>query len=133
MKRFLASAGNRLAHTVRQTTVSDTPSTIQCEPRKFSPFIDKSTKKMVVPLDTKCQGKPNVYLIGERSDGSPEYALLDNVGDGKIDAKIIFSFQPNVDLWIVYGQRDGVPTAFGYDYGGKGKPDRIVAVNAAHH
>jgi hypothetical protein len=58
--------------------------------------------------------------------------LWDRVGDGKIDFKIVYKFASDVDLWIVYGGRDGIPTFFGYDYGRKGKPDRWVPVNPPH-
>jgi hypothetical protein len=34
-------------------------------------------------------------------------------------------------LWIFYGQRDGVPTAYGYEYNGTGRPGRFVAVDSA--
>jgi hypothetical protein len=58
--------------------------------------------------------------------------LWDRIGDGKIDFKIVYKFASDVDLWIVYGRRDGIPTLFGYDYGRKGKPDRWVPVNPPH-
>jgi hypothetical protein len=43
---------------------------------------------------------------------------------------VIFAFDGKADLWIFYAKRNGVPTAFGYDYEGKGKPDLVVAVSA---
>jgi hypothetical protein len=69
-------------------------------------------------------------VVSEGSDKPPEFALIDNVGDGNFDIKIIFSFNGKDDLWIFYGKRDGVPTAFGYDYAGKGNPALIVHVSA---
>ena len=85
---------------------------------------------MVTPIDTLCRGRPNLYLIGARAENPPEFALIDDLGDGKFDAKIIFKFNGKTDLWIFYGNRDGVPTAFGYDYQRKGTPDLVVPVNA---
>jgi hypothetical protein len=69
-------------------------------------------------------------LIGERADKLPEFGLIDDLGDGKFDVKVIFAFNGKTDLWIFYAKRDGVPTAFGYDYEGKGEPDLVVALSA---
>jgi len=84
----------------------------------------------VTPWDTDCLGRPNLYLFSTRAETPPEFALIDDLGDGKVDAKIIFKFNGKDDLWIFYGNRDGVPTAFGYDYQHKGTPDLVVPVNA---
>ena len=131
VKRFLSSGGNRLAKLVPDANQRFKPEKAEgCEPRKFDAFIDQKTKKLVIPIDTMCRGKPNLYLVGQREDQPPEFALIDDVGDGKFDVKIIFNFDGKADLWIFYGKRDGIPTAFGYDYQKKGKPDLVVAVTA---
>jgi hypothetical protein len=85
----------------------------------------------VVPVDTLCRGRPNLYLVGPAEDKPAEMAFIDDQGDGKFDVKIVFAFDGKTNLWIFYSRRDGVPTAFGYEYGNKGKPDLVVAVNAA--
>jgi hypothetical protein len=92
--------------------------------------VDQKTQKWVTPIDTECSGKPNLYLVSNQEGAPPEYALLDQVGDGKIDVKIIYKFDGKADLWIFYGRRDGTPTAFGYDYG-SGKLERVIPLNAA--
>jgi hypothetical protein len=129
VKRFLEMPGNREG---KKRKAESSPSPAPQNPckahRQFPSFIDSITKKQVVPLDTLCLGRPNVWRVGE----PPEYLLWDHVGDGKIDIKIVYKFAPDVDLWIAYGSRDEVPTMFGYDYGRKGKPDRWVPVNPAH-
>jgi S1-C subfamily serine protease len=131
VKRFLSSGGNRLAETAPESNRRNKPQKAEgCEPHQFESFIDQKTKKLVIPIDTICRGKPNLYLVGERADQSPEFALIDDVGDGKFDIKIIFAFDGRADLWIYYAKRDGVPTAFGYDYERKGRPDLVVAVSA---
>jgi hypothetical protein len=131
VKRFLSSGGNRLAESAPESNRRNKPQQADgCAPHQFESFIDQKTKKLVIPIDTICRGKPNLYLVGERADQSPEFALIDDVGDGKFDIKIIFAFDGKADLWIFYAKRDGVPTAFGYDYERKGKPDLVVAVPA---
>jgi len=129
IKRFLGTSTSRVAE--RMNTVTAPPpqrATAPCEPRAYASFTDPSSGKLVVPVDTECRGFPGVYFVGKRPGGLAEYALIDRIGDRKIDIKIIFGFEAGVDLWIIYGKRDGVPTAFGYDYGGKGKPDQFIAV-----
>jgi S1-C subfamily serine protease len=131
VKRFLSAGGNRLAQLAPDTNRTHKPPSPEgCESRRYQSFIDQKTKKVVTPIDTKCSGRPNLYIVGERADKSPEYALVDNVGDGKFDAKVVFAFDGKADLWIFYAKRNGVPTAFGYDHEGKGKPDLVVAVSA---
>jgi S1-C subfamily serine protease len=131
VKRFLSSGGNRLATLTPDSNQRYKPEKAEgCEPRRFDSFIDQKTKKLVIPIDTMCRGKPNLYLVGQQEDQPPEFALIDDVGDGKFDVKILFAFDGKADLWIFYGNRDGVPTAFGYDYQRKGKPDLVVAVSA---
>jgi S1-C subfamily serine protease len=131
VKRFLEMPGNREGKKRKEASNPSPPPAPQnsCKgQRQFPSFIDSITKKQVVPFDTLCLGRPNVWRVGE----PPEYLLWDYVGDGKIDIKIVYKFAPDVDLWIGYGSRDEVPTMFGYDYGRKGKPDRWVPVNPAH-
>ena len=53
------------------------------------------------------------------------------MGDKKVDIKIVFNFTGKTDFWIFCANRGGKPSAFGYDHGGKGKPDRVVAISAA--
>jgi len=130
IKRFLRTSASRVAENSTDVSLRPPEHVSTCEPRAFASFTDASIRKKVVPLDTQCRGYPNLYLIGERPGGSAEYALIDRIGDGKIDIRIIFGFGSGVDLWVVYGRRDGVPTAFGYDHGGKGKPDQFIAVVA---
>jgi hypothetical protein len=132
MKRFLAAGANRsaeLAHEANRAYEPQRPA--NCEPRQVGSFVDQKTTKLVKAIDTACQGRANLYLISEGPDKPSEFALIDDVGDGNFDIKIIFSFNGKDDLWIFYGKRDGIPTAFGYDYGGKGKPALIVRVSAA--
>ena len=124
IKRFLEMRGNRGA--IKQVLPPDPPS--GCKERQFPQFVDAKTKKLVTPSDTLCRGRPNVWVIGN----PPEYLLFDRAGDGKIDIKVVYKFAQDVDLWIVYGMRDGIPTMFGYDYGREGKPDRWVAVAPPH-
>jgi len=129
VKRFLEMPGNREGKKRKEESKSSPASQNPCKDhRQFPSFIDSITKKQVVPFDTLCLGRPNVWRVGE----PPEYLLWDYVGDGKIDIKIVYKFAADVDLWIAYGSRDEVPTMFGYDYGRKGKPDRWVPVNPAH-
>jgi S1-C subfamily serine protease len=131
VKQFLSSGGNRTSQLTPDSNIRHkSPRDEGCKPRRYDSFIDEKTKKMVIPVDTLCHGKPDLYLIGERGDKPPEFALVDEIGDGRFDTKIIFGFDGKTDLWIFYGKRDGVPTAFGYDYEGKGTPDLVVAVNA---
>jgi S1-C subfamily serine protease len=103
----------------------------KCEMRQYPTFPDPASKKTVQPVDTQCRGWPDLYIVGQRPDGRPEYALVDTMGDKKVDIKIVFNFTGKTDLWIFYANRDSKPTAFGYDYDGKGKPDRVVAISAA--
>jgi hypothetical protein len=129
VKRFLSMPGNREGKKRKEESNPSPPPPNPCKGhRQFPSFIDSITKKQVVPFDTLCLGRPNVWRVGE----PPEYLLWDYVGDGKIDIKIVYKFAPDVDLWIAYGSRDEVPTMFGYDYGRKGKPERWVPVNPAH-
>jgi hypothetical protein len=125
IKRFVEMRGNRLAQTQPPPPPEAPPG---CKQREFSPFIDAKTNKHVRPLDVLCRGRANMWLVGD----PPEYAIVDRVGDGKIDLKILLKFGPDVDLWIVYEGRDGIPTMYGYDYGREGKPDRWVAVASPH-
>ena len=125
--QFLARPGNREGTT--QVSNPPPPRESLCkDQRQFPSFIDAVSKKKVLPIDTLCLGHPNAWRVGEPA----EYVLWDRVGDGKIDFKIVYKFASDVDLWIVYGGRDGIPTLFGYDYGRKGKPDRWVPVNPPH-
>ena len=128
VKRFLEMPGNREGKKRKEESNPPAPQNPCKGHRQFPLFIDSITKKQVVPFDTLCLGRPNVWRVGE----PPEYLLWDYVGDGKIDIKIVYKFAPDVDLWIAYKSRDEVPTMFGYDYGRKGKPDRWVPVNPAH-
>jgi S1-C subfamily serine protease len=131
VRRFLASGANRsaeLAHVANRAYEPQRPA--NCKPRQIGSFVDQKTTKLVKAIDTACQGRANLYLISEGSDKPSEFALIDDVGDGNFDIKIIFSFNGKDDLWIFYGKRDGVPTAFGYDYAGKGKPALIVRVSS---
>jgi hypothetical protein len=131
VRRFLSAGGNRLAESAPETKRTYRPQrAANCEPRQIKSFVDQKTKKLVKAIDTECQGRANLYLVSEGSDKPPEFALIDNVGDENFDIKIIFSFNGKDDLWIFYGKRDGVPTAFGYDYAGKGNPALIVRVSA---
>jgi S1-C subfamily serine protease len=131
VKRFLSADRNRLAELAPETNRTYRPQrAANCEPRQIKSFVDQKTKKLVKAIDTECQGRANLYLVSEGSDKPPEFALIDNVGDENFDIKIIFSFNGKDDLWIFYGKRDGVPTAFGYDYAGKGNPALIVRVSA---
>jgi S1-C subfamily serine protease len=131
VKRFLSAGGNRLAELAPETNRTYQPQrAANCEPRQIKSFVDQKTKKLVKAIDTECQGRANLYLVSDGPDKPPEFALIDNAGDGKYDIKIMFSFNGKDDLWIFYGKRDGVPTAFGYDYAGKGKPALIVRVSA---
>jgi S1-C subfamily serine protease len=131
VKRFLSAGGNRLAELAPETNRTYQPQrAANCQPRQIKSFVDQKTQKLVKAIDTECQGRANLYLVSEGPDKPPEFALIDNVGDGNFDIKIIFSFNGKDDLWIFYGKRDGVPTAFGYDYAGKGKPALIVRVSA---
>jgi hypothetical protein len=125
--QFLARPGNREGTT--QVSNQPPPGESLCkDQRQFPSFIDLVSKKKVLPIDTLCLGHPNAWRVGEPA----EYMLWDRVGDGKVDFKIVYKFASDVDLWIVYGRRDGIPTLFGYDYGRKGKPDRWVPVNPPH-
>ena len=90
--------------------------------------IDAVSKKNVLPIDTLCLSHPNARRVGEPA----EYMLWDRVGDGKIDFKIVYKFASDVDLWIVYGRRDGNSHPFRLRHGRKGKPDRWVPVNPPH-
>jgi hypothetical protein len=127
IKQFLARSGNRAGTT--QTPNPPPPATTSCkEQRQFPSFSDPITKKKVIPIDTLCLGRPNLWKVGEPAD----HVLWDRVGDGKIDIKIVYKFAPDVDLWILYQRRDGVPTQFGYDNGRKGKPDRWVTISPPH-
>ncbi len=128
VKRFLEMPGNREGKKRKEESNPPAPQNPCKGHRQFPLFIDSITKKQVVPFDTLCLGRPNVWRVGE----PPEYLLWDYVGDGKIDIKIVYKFAPDIDLWIAYKSRDEVPTMFGYDYGRKGKPDRWVPVNPAH-
>ena len=122
---------NRFAERDQKVTNPSQPAPPKdCAPHRYPAIVDAVTKKTIVPIDTQCLGWPNVYLVGVGPNGQAEYALIDQKGDKKIDAKIIYGFETNVDLWIIYGGRDDVPTAFGYDHGRKGKPDRYVVVGA---
>jgi hypothetical protein len=100
VKRFLSSGGNRLAESAPESNRRKPQQAEGCEPHQFESFINQKTKKLVIPIDTICRGKPNLYLVGERADQSPEFALIDDVGDGKFDIKIIFAFDGRADLWI---------------------------------
>jgi hypothetical protein len=94
-----------------------------CKPEKWRQYpalIDPVTKKKVIPFDTLCIGRP-------------EYLLRDRVGDGKIDIKVVYRFGPDLDLWIFYGMRNEIPTMFGYDYGRKGRPERLVPISTTTH
>src|SRR5262249_9464209 len=115
IKGFLARPGNRDGTTQPSNPPPPTATNTCKEQSQFPSFIDQITKKKVIPTDTLCVGRPNVWRVGEPA----EYLLWDRVGDGKIDIKIIYKFAADIDLWIVYGRRDGVPTLFGYDYGRK--------------
>jgi hypothetical protein len=129
IKQFLGMSTSGVADKIN--TANPRPPqhvTATCEPRAYASFTDPSSRKVVVPVDTECRGYPDLYFVGRRPDGQAEYALIDRIGDKKIDIKVIFSFGAGIDLWIIYGRRDGVPTAFGYDYGGKGKPDQFIVV-----
>jgi S1-C subfamily serine protease len=126
IKRFLARSGNRDG--IKPPPSQPLPEPKQCSARQFPPTVDSITKKKVVPFDTMCRGRPNAWRVGD----PPEYLIFDRVGDGKIDFKIVYRFSSDVDLWIMYGMRDEIPTMFGYDYGRKGKPDRWVTVNPPH-
>lgn len=53
------------------------------------------------------------------------------MGDKKVDIKIVFNFTGKTRSLDVLREQGGKPTAFGYDHGGKGKPDRVVAISAA--
>jgi S1-C subfamily serine protease len=130
IKRFIEMRDNRegTTHERKAESPRDTERCNQKDHRQFPPLQDPITKKKVVPFDTLCLGRPNFWRVGD----PPEYVLWDRVGDGKIDVKIVYKFAPDVDLWIVYGMRDEVPTMFGYDYGRKGKPERWVTVNPPH-
>ena len=131
VKRFLSSGGNRSAE-IAPSSPGSTPQPAEgCKPRRYDTVVDQKSKKLVTPIDTLCRGRPNLYLFGARAENPPEFALIDDLGDGKFDQMIIFKFDGKTDLWIFYGNRDGVPTAFGYDYQHKGTPDLVVAVNAA--
>jgi S1-C subfamily serine protease len=127
IKKFLDRLGNRDG--TKQVQVPKPPENPSCkERREFPPIVDSMTKKKVIPIDMLCIGHPNFWKVGV----PVEYALWDRLGDGKIDVKIVYKFRPDVDLWIVYGERDEVPTLFGYDYGRKGTADRWVPVNPPH-
>jgi hypothetical protein len=130
IKRFLEMPGNRLGtkQADRSDSVPPLPPAACKESREFSPFVDQNTKKLVTPFDTLCRGRPNMWVVGD----PPEYSLYDRMGDGKVDIKIVYKFAPDVDLWIVFGMRDNIPTMFGYDYGRQGKPDRWVSVGPSH-
>jgi hypothetical protein len=110
VKRFLEMRGNREGKK-RKEESNPSPENPCKGQRQFPSFIDSITKKPVVPYDTLCLGRANVWRVGE----PPEYLLWDYVGDGKIDIKIVYKFAPDVDLWIAYGSRDEVPTMFGYE------------------
>jgi S1-C subfamily serine protease len=126
IKRFLASSGNRDVK-----PMPDHPRIApagECKPQFFAPVEDAKTKTRIMPVDQLCRGRPNAYYVyGARRD-RPERVYFDLVGDGKYDAQVIFEFEPDVDLYIFYGRRDGVPTEFGYDYGRKGNPRQRIVV-----
>jgi S1-C subfamily serine protease len=142
VKRFLASTGNRTAPpatssrvaAVSQATPQLKPVAAEavaqsCTPQAIKAYLDKASNKKVTLVDTRCTGRVNLIQVGTRAERNPEYALIDTAGDSRIDIKIVYGFQPNVNLWIFYGKRDGVPTAFGYERDNAGRPERIVAVN----
>jgi hypothetical protein len=125
IKRFLEMRENRVGRKQAPPPPDPQPG---CKQRQLPPFIDAKTKKPVAPFDTLCLGRANKWLVGD----PPEYVIFDRMGDGKIDLKVVLKFAPDVDLWIVYESRDGIPTMFGYDYGRQGKPDRWVSVGPPH-
>jgi S1-C subfamily serine protease len=131
VKRFLSAGGNRLADMALEPKRTVAPAPVpNCQPRQVKSFVDQKTRKLVTAVDTACYGRADLYLVSEGPDKPPEFALIDNVGDGRYDEKIIFSFNGKDNLWVFYGKRDGVPTAFGYDYGAKGKVDLAVRLSA---
>lgn len=130
VKQFLSSNASRRAETPRAAAVAGDKPNPNCKPTKFEPFQNKNGKT-IRPIDTQCKGWPNLYLVGENSDGSPEVILIDRVGDQKFDVRIVTNVEGKYDLWIFLANRDGVPTSYGYDYERKGKIDRTVVVASA--
>jgi len=61
VKRFLSSGGNRSAE-IAPSSVGSTPQRADCELRRYDTVVDQKTKKLVTPIDTKCRGRPNLYL-----------------------------------------------------------------------
>jgi S1-C subfamily serine protease len=145
VKRFLAMSGNRTAPTsptdkiAAVSQVKSPPPQVKpaaaeavaqsCTPQPIKAYLDKTSNKKVTLVDTRCTGRANLIHVGGPAGRHPEYALIDTTGDSRIDIKIVYGFQPNVNLWIFYGKRDGVPTAFGYERDNAGRPERIVAIN----
>ena len=134
IKRFLASnedriAGRALPKTPSPPAKAKAAAATACEPKTFSAYVDSSTGKKVTLYDTNCTGRANVASVTDKTGTHPEYALVDALGERKTAIKIVFNFRENTNLWIFYGRRDGVPTAYGYEINGTGRPGRFVTVD----
>lgn len=142
IRRFLTSNEDRIAGKVlppqapAPTAKAPAPTAKaaaaqSCEPKTLGAHLDSASGKTITLFDTNCGGRANVVSVADKSGRRPEYALIDALGDRKTAIKIVFNFRENTNLWIFYGRRDGVPTAYGYEYNGSGRPGRFVAVDGA--
>jgi hypothetical protein len=136
IKRFMAASENRIAKKVPPAKRAVPPKAAaamaqSCEPEVLNSYADPSTGKTITLVDTNCGGRANLVSVADKNGDQPEVALIDALGEKKVAIKIVFNFRENINLWILYGRRDGVPTAYGYEQNGAGRPGRLVAVDNA--
>jgi S1-C subfamily serine protease len=136
IKRFLASNENRIATKIppKQPAVPPKAGAAlakACEPTTLNEYPDRAMGRRVTLVDTNCTGRANFAAVADRSGSRPEFALVDALGEKKVAIKIVYNFRDNINLWIFYGRRDGVPTAYGYEQNGAGRPGRLVAIDEA--
>ncbi len=141
IKRFLTSSENRLAKRVEPKKAAPKAAkpaaaaaaaqaqAQPCEPKALQSFMDAPSNRAVMLVDTACTGRANFAAVADKSGNAPEFALIDALGEKKVAIKVVFNFRENTNLWIFYGRRDGVPTAYGYEHGNSGRPGRIVLVD----
>jgi S1-C subfamily serine protease len=136
IKRFLASSENRVAAKIppKQPAVPPKAGAAlaqACEPTTLNEYADRSIGRKITLVDTNCAGRANYAAVADKTGSHPEFALVDALGEKKVAIKIVYNFRENTNLWIFYGRRDGVPTAYGYEQHGAGRPGRLVAIDGA--
>lgn len=98
-----------------------------CQARRYPVKLSKEQNVLYTPVDTNCNGKPDVYLVDEDWDGKPDYYILDFNEDGRKDAKVTQHGKGPGRVWIFYDESGNV-ILVGYDYDGDGDIDRYAAV-----